>query len=54
MDEYFCPNCGATLNYQDGFDPSLSSLADSNPLHWNLYSQLFRRERGNVLRISSS
>ena len=22
MDEYFCPNCGATLNYQDGFDPS--------------------------------
>ncbi|MDU2829114.1 MAG: hypothetical protein E7C03_01375 [Anaerococcus sp.] len=23
MDEYFCPNCGATLNCQDGFDPSL-------------------------------
>ncbi len=22
MDEYFCPNCGATLNYQPGFDPS--------------------------------
>ena len=25
MDEYFCPNCGATLNYQDGFDPSLGA-----------------------------
>ena len=23
MEEYFCPNCGATLNYQSGFDPSL-------------------------------
>ena len=22
MDEYFCPNCGATLNDQYGFDPS--------------------------------
>lgn len=22
MDEYYCPNCGATLNDQDGFDPS--------------------------------
>ncbi len=21
MDEYYCPNCGATLNDQDGFDP---------------------------------
>lgn len=21
MDEYFCPNCGATLNNQPGFDP---------------------------------
>ena len=21
MDEYYCPNCGATLNNQDGFDP---------------------------------
>lgn len=25
MDEYFCPNCGATLNYQDGFDPSIGA-----------------------------
>ena len=23
MEEYFCPNCGATLNYQSGFDPSI-------------------------------
>ncbi len=22
MDEYFCPNCDAILNYQEGFDPS--------------------------------
>lgn len=22
MDEYFCPNCGATLNDQPGFDPN--------------------------------
>ena len=22
MDEYFCPNCGAVLNNQYGFDPS--------------------------------
>ena len=21
MDEYYCPNCGATLNDQPGFDP---------------------------------
>ena len=25
MDEYFCPNCGAILNNQTGFDPSLGS-----------------------------
>ena len=25
MDEYFCPNCGAILNDQDGFDPSCGS-----------------------------
>lgn len=25
MDEYFCPNCGATLNDQYGFDPSSGS-----------------------------
>lgn len=25
MDEYFCPNCGATLNDQYGFDPSAGS-----------------------------
>ncbi len=24
-DEFFCPNCGAVLNYQSGFDPDLSS-----------------------------
>lgn len=22
MNEYFCPTCGAILNYQDGFDPN--------------------------------
>ncbi len=22
VDEYFCPNCGAILNNQDGFDPA--------------------------------
>lgn len=25
MEEFFCPNCGATLNYQSGFDPSLGA-----------------------------
>lgn len=25
MDEYICPNCGAVLNYQGGFDPSCGS-----------------------------
>lgn len=25
MDEYFCPNCGATLNNQSGFSPDLGA-----------------------------
>lgn len=29
-EEYFCPHCGAILNDQDGFDPSLSSWICTN------------------------
>ena len=35
MDEYFCPNCGATLNYQDGFDPSLGAWTCTECGHTN-------------------
>lgn len=51
IDECFCPNCRATLNYQDEFDPSLGAWTctecghineDSNKVYFLTIAQTYR------------